>query len=63
MLVIGTSAVVQPAASLPALAQQKGAKIVEINIERAFPTADIVVEEKAGSGLSHILEAIGRIYA
>ncbi|MBW2437808.1 MAG: NAD-dependent protein deacylase, partial [Deltaproteobacteria bacterium] len=57
------SAVVQPAASLPALAQQKGAKIVEINIERAFPTADIVVEEKAGSGLSHILEAIRRIYA
>ena len=63
MLVIGTSAVVQPAASLPALAQRKGAKIVEINIERAFPTADIVVEEKAGSGLSHILKAIRRIYA
>ena len=63
MLVIGTSAVVQPAASLPALAQQKGAKIVEVNIEPAFPAADVVVKEKAGVGLSHILEAVRRIYA
>jgi NAD-dependent deacetylase len=57
-LVIGTSAVVQPAASLPALAQQQGAKIVEVNIERAFAGADFVVEEKAGAGLSRILEEI-----
>lgn len=63
MLVIGTSAVVQPAASLPAVAQQKGAKIVEVNIEPAFSAADVVVKEKAGVGLSHILEAIRRIYA
>ncbi|MGD9172740.1 MAG: Sir2 family NAD-dependent protein deacetylase [Desulfobacterales bacterium] len=63
MLVIGTSAVVQPAASLPAVAQQKGAKIVEVNIEPAFPTADIVVKEEAGVGLSNILEAVRRTYA
>ena len=56
MLVIGTSAVVQPAASLPVLAQQKSAKIVEVNIERAFHGADYMVEEKAGLGLSTILE-------
>ncbi len=61
MMVIGTSTVVQPAASLPALAQQKGAKIVEVNIERAFPGADFRVEEKAGSGLSGILEEIKKI--
>ncbi|MGD8471630.1 MAG: NAD-dependent deacylase [Desulfobacteraceae bacterium] len=61
MLVIGTSAIVQPAASLPALAQQKGAKIVEVNIERTFPGADFVVEEKAGSGLSRILKEIKKI--
>lgn len=61
MLVIGTSAVVQPAASLPALAQQKGAKIVEVNIEGAFPGADFVIEEKAGIGLSRILEEIKKI--
>ena len=61
MLVIGTSAVVQPAASLPVLAQQKGAKIVEVNIERAFTGADFVVAEKAGAGLSGILEEIKKI--
>jgi len=61
MLVIGTSAVVQPAASLPVLAQQKGAKIVEVNIESAFPGADLVVAQKAGAGLSGILEEVKKI--
>ena len=61
MLVIGTSAVVQPAASLPVLARQKGAKIVEVNIESAFPGADLVVAQKAGVGLSGILEEVKKI--
>jgi NAD-dependent deacetylase len=61
MLVIGTSAVVQPAASLPVLARQEGAKIVEVNIERAFPAADYVIEEKAGTGLAKILEETKKI--
>lgn len=61
MLVIGTSAVVQPAASLPALARQEGAKIVEVNIERAFAGADYVIEEKAGAALSKVLEEIKKI--
>jgi len=58
MLVIGTSAVVYPAAHLPAVAKQHGAKIVEINIERAFPDADYVVLEKAGTAMARILDAI-----
>jgi NAD-dependent deacetylase len=58
MLVIGTSAVVQPAASLPTLAQQRGAKIVEVNLERAFPGADYVIEEKAGLALSRLLTEV-----
>ena len=58
MLVIGTSAVVYPAAHLPAVAKQHGAKIVEINIERAFPDADYVVLEKAGTAIARILDAI-----
>ena len=58
MLVIGTSAIVYPAAHLPAVAKQNGAKIVEINIERAFPDADLVVLEKAGTAMARILEAI-----
>lgn len=61
MLVIGTSAVVQPAASLPAVAQQKGAKIIEVNIERAFSGADYVIEEKAAGSLSRILTEIKKI--
>jgi NAD-dependent protein deacetylase/lipoamidase len=41
LLVIGTSALVQPAASLPLLAQQNGAKVVEINRERTALSAHV----------------------
>ncbi|MGA9535909.1 MAG: NAD-dependent deacylase [Desulfobacterales bacterium] len=58
MLVIGTSAVVYPAAHLPVVAKQHGAKIVEINIERAFPDADVVILDKAASAMTRLLEAI-----
>jgi hypothetical protein len=34
---------------------------VEINIERAFPDADHVVLEKAGTAMARILEAINTI--
>jgi NAD-dependent deacetylase len=40
-LVIGTSAVVYPAASLAQIAKQSGARVVEINIEETSLTADI----------------------
>jgi len=58
MLVIGTSAVVQPAASLPYLAKQNGAAVIEINPETAFQAADYHVAEKAGAALSAIVAAI-----
>ena len=58
MLVIGTSAVVYPAAALPSLARQHGAKIIEVNIERAFADADIVIEEKATVAMTRLLEAV-----
>ncbi len=41
MLVIGTSAVVQPAALMPVIAKDSGAKIIEINPERTPLTEDI----------------------
>ncbi len=49
MLVIGTSAVVQPAASLPLLAKNKGAKIIEVNPEETPLTsiADWSIRAKA----------------
>ena len=34
MVVIGTSALVQPAASLPLVAKQQGARLIEINVQR-----------------------------
>ena len=58
MLVIGTSAVVQPAASLPYLAKQKGAVVIEVNPEKAFPDADYYIEEKAATALAKIVEEV-----
>ncbi len=58
-LSIGTSTLVQPAASLPFIAKQAGAFVVEINPE---PTplsslADVVLREKSGIVLPALLEA------
>ncbi|MDR3613653.1 MAG: NAD-dependent deacylase [Candidatus Obscuribacterales bacterium] len=49
MLVVGTSALVQPAASLPFDAKQKGAKIIEINPEQTPLTrrADLFIQAPA----------------
>jgi NAD-dependent deacetylase len=58
MLVIGTSAVVQPAASLPYLAKQNGSVVIEINPEIAFVEADMHVQEKAGAALPQIVAAL-----
>lgn len=58
MLVIGTSAVVYPAAQLPLIAKQSGAKIIEINPEHSFPGADLVALEKAGVAMPCILETV-----
>ena len=56
MFVIGTSAVVQPAASLPIAAAESGAKIVEINPDPTPLTsyADFSIRGKAGEILPMI---------
>lgn len=56
---IGTSGVVQPAASLAYLAQQKGAKIVEINADPTplTPFADFALQGKAGEILPALVKA------
>lgn len=50
-LVVGTSSVVYPAAALPQLAKQQGARLVEINLEETplTPLADLTVLGKSGS--------------
>ncbi len=50
LLVIGTSAVVYPAASLISFAQESGAKVVEINIARTPLTARIDYSLRGPSG-------------
>ena len=53
MLVVGTSAVVEPAASIPRVAHQHGARLIEFNPERTpvSPYADEVFRESAGAAL------------
>jgi NAD-dependent deacetylase len=50
MLVVGTSALVQPAASLPLLAKQNGARLIEINPDDTplSPYADETLRGPAG---------------
>ena len=58
MLVIGTSAVVQPAAMMPVIAKESGAKIIEINPERTMLTGDIsdyLIKGPAGAVMNKIL--------
>jgi NAD-dependent deacetylase len=53
MLVVGTSAIVQPAASLPAIAKAEGAYIVEINPQRTSISefADEIIQEDSNTAL------------
>ena len=58
MLVVGTSAVVQPAALMPVIAKESGAKIVEINPERTPLTDDIsdyLIMGEAGDIMNRII--------
>jgi NAD-dependent deacetylase len=57
---VGTSAVVQPAASLPLMAKRGGAYVVEVNIEATPLTAisDLFLQGKSGEILPRIVEAL-----
>jgi NAD-dependent deacetylase len=59
--VIGTSAVVYPAAGLPIVAKQAGAKVIEINPELTDISllADVTVLGKAGEALPRFLKERG----
>jgi len=61
MLVIGTSAEVQPAASLPDIAKSSGAPVIEINIEgTAFTgyTSSYFIKGKSGEILPKIVDKV-----
>ncbi|MEF8832007.1 MAG: NAD-dependent deacylase [Candidatus Thermoplasmatota archaeon] len=61
LLSLGTSAVVQPAASIPAAAKRSGAKVIEINLERTPLTDDIsnhFLKEKVGEKLPELIDPL-----
>ncbi len=63
MLVVGTSAVVQPAAFMPAVAKQNGARVIEINPESTpltATTSDYLVKGKAGKIMNSILSELDK---
>ncbi|MBZ0303071.1 MAG: NAD-dependent deacylase [Anaerolineae bacterium] len=60
MLVVGTSGLVHPAASLPQIAKQRGAKIIEVNpVDSAItPLADIKLDGPSGLIIPQLVEAL-----
>ena len=61
MLVIGTSGVVQPAASMPIIARQAGARVIEINPEPTPLTAAVssyLIPGGAGEVMNRILAGL-----
>lgn len=64
LLIIGTSAVVSPANTIPSIAKQNGAKIIEINMEETHLTStitDIFLKGKAGEIVPAIVSEVKRI--
>ena len=65
MLVIGTSAQVAPASMLPIMAKQRGAMIIEMNVERTYLTeriADLSVLGSVGLTLPEVAHLISGDY-
>jgi NAD-dependent deacetylase len=60
MIVVGTSGLVSPAADLPRVAKQSGAKILEVNPDYSMISryADIRLEGASGVMLPQVLEAL-----
>lgn len=64
MLVVGTSAVVEPAAYVPVIAKNSGAKVIEINPEPTPLTGavgDIFLQGKAGDVIQGLVHEISMI--
>lgn len=61
-LVVGTSALVQPAASFPFAARRRGAKIVECNVEETpvSEIADVNLTGPAGEMLPQVIDALNK---
>lgn len=63
LISIGTSAIVEPAASIPRIAKRTGSKVIEINPERTpltENTSDYLLRGKAGEILPKIVSKVER---
>jgi NAD-dependent deacetylase len=60
MIVVGTSAVVYPAASLPLIVKEKGGVIIEVNpLESELSKiSDVVIRAPSGEALPALVESI-----
>ncbi|MBN1287329.1 MAG: NAD-dependent deacylase [Anaerolineae bacterium] len=60
MLVVGTSGVVQPAASLPYWAVRSGAKLIDVNpgMDEIGPAADVFLQGPSGEVLPQLVDAL-----
>jgi len=66
LLVIGTSAVVSPANTIPTIAKQNHAKIIEINMERTHLTdaiTDIFLQGTAGEIVEALVQEVKKLGA
>jgi NAD-dependent deacetylase len=64
VLVVGTSAVVYPAASIPVTAKERGAIVIEINMEPTPLTngiSDYLILGSAGEIIPAIVEEVKRV--
>ena len=61
VIVVGTSAVVYPAAAIPLTAKRNGARIIEFNVEETELTrhiTDVFIQGKAGTTLKEFIRHI-----
>lgn len=64
MLVVGTSATVEPAAYMPVLSKQTGSKVIEINAEKTPLTgsvSDYLIKGPAGEIIRMIVEEVEKV--
>jgi len=61
LLIIGTSAVVSPANTIPSIAKQNGAKVIEVNKERTWLTdsiTDVFLHGSAGEIIDELVSKV-----
>lgn len=65
MLVVGTSGVVQPAASMPYHAKRAGAAVIDVNTapSEISSTADLFLRGPSGEVLPRVVEAVKQIHS